>query len=245
MPFLCLLVVLFLFVPALSPCLWKTVAPSSVTTASICDDIETPPVDHHASRSLRKTSRPQHHTFPTPVDKSEPIIMASFFQNLWESIFTPGPTPTLLVATNVTFAALQVVLAAMLLATYSIHFIILSGICAGLWMSINWFAGELIIHQIQEEEKARKAKAAQIPTSSDDSETEVEASKSTASLGKGKKPTPEAAAVSTVVEPAENQGELKLRVPVEEPGSSQGLKSGVSTEDEWEKVSENENEKEK
>ncbi|KAK0718834.1 ER protein Pkr1-domain-containing protein [Apiosordaria backusii] len=172
--------------------------------------------------------------------------MASFFENLWESIFTPGPTPTLLVATNVTFAALQIVLAAMLLATYSIHFIILSGICAGLWMSINWFAGELIIHQIQEEEKARKAQAAQIPTSSDDSETEVEASKSTASLGKGaKKPAPEPAAVSSVVEPAENQGELKLRVPVEEQGSSQGLKSGVSTEDEWEKVSENENEKEK
>ncbi|KAK4199723.1 ER protein Pkr1-domain-containing protein [Triangularia verruculosa] len=172
--------------------------------------------------------------------------MASFFQNLWESIFTPGPTPTLLIATNVTFAALQVVLAAMLLATYSVHFIVLSGLCAGLWMSINWFAGELIIHQIQEEEKARKAKAAPIPSSSDDSETEVEASKSTASLGKGsKKPSPGTAAVSSVIEPAENQGELKLRVPAEEPGSSQGLKSGVSTEDEWEKVSENENEKEK
>ncbi|KAF2851108.1 Pkr1-domain-containing protein [Plenodomus tracheiphilus IPT5] len=59
--------------------------------------------------------------------------MASFFEQLWESIFTPGPTPTLLVATNASFAALQLLFFAMLIATYSIHFIILSFLCAGLW----------------------------------------------------------------------------------------------------------------
>jgi hypothetical protein len=47
--------------------------------------------------------------------------MADFAEKLWESIFTAGPTPTLLVATNASFAALQVLLFAMLLATYSIH----------------------------------------------------------------------------------------------------------------------------
>ncbi|KAG7292097.1 hypothetical protein NEMBOFW57_002130 [Staphylotrichum longicolle] len=63
--------------------------------------------------------------------------MASFFEDLWQSIFTPGPTPTLLVATNATFAALQVVLAVLLYATFSVHFLILSALCGGLW--VNWF----------------------------------------------------------------------------------------------------------
>lgn len=81
--------------------------------------------------------------------------MASFVQNLWESIFTPGPTPTLLVATNASFAALQVLLLAMLLATYSIHFIILSFLCGGLWWAINWFAAEIRAAQAKEEEAKR------------------------------------------------------------------------------------------
>jgi hypothetical protein len=177
--------------------------------------------------------------------------MASFFEDLWQSIFTPGVTPTLLVATNVTFAALQVVLALLLYATFSIHFLILSVLCGGLWSAINWFARELKEHQQQEEEKKRRALAARPPppvVSSDDSETEVEATKSTASLRRksppasAPKPKP-AAAVSTEVEPAETQGELKLRHAEEAPGSSQGHKSSVSTEDEWEKVSENEKDK--
>lgn len=81
--------------------------------------------------------------------------MASFFENLWESIFTPGPTPTLLVATNASFAALQVLLFAMLLATYSIHFVILSILCGGLWWAINWFAAEIRAAQAKEEEAKR------------------------------------------------------------------------------------------
>jgi hypothetical protein len=81
--------------------------------------------------------------------------MASFFERLWESIFTPGPTPTLLVATNASFAALQALLFALLLATYSIHFIILSLLCGGLWWSINWFAAEIRAAQATEEEAKR------------------------------------------------------------------------------------------
>lgn len=81
--------------------------------------------------------------------------MASFFEQLWESIFTPGPTPTLLVATNASFAALQVLLFVMLLATYSIHFIILSVLCGGLWWAINWFAAEIRAAQAKEEEAKR------------------------------------------------------------------------------------------
>ncbi|KAL2135655.1 hypothetical protein VTI74DRAFT_7465 [Chaetomium olivicolor] len=184
--------------------------------------------------------------------------MASFFVGLWESIFTPGPTPTLLVATNVTFAALQVVLALLLFATYSIHFLVLSVLCGGLWVSINWFARELKAHQQQEEEKKRRARGPPPPrvvvsSSSSESETEVEAKGSTGSLRKGSQAEGKGAAVrpvavSTEVEAVEGQGELKHRAAAAEevvPSLSQGHRSGVSTEDEWEKVSENENEKDK
>jgi hypothetical protein len=81
--------------------------------------------------------------------------MASFFERLWESIFTPGPTPTLLVATNASFAALQLLFFALLIATYSIHFVILSGLTAGLWWAINWFATEIRAAQDKEEEAKR------------------------------------------------------------------------------------------
>ncbi|KAK8156478.1 ER protein Pkr1-domain-containing protein [Phyllosticta citrichinensis] len=81
--------------------------------------------------------------------------MSQFFENLWNSVFTPGPTPTLLVATNASFAALQLVLFALLLATYSIHFVVLSGLCGGLWWSINWFANELRA-ATEKEEAAKK-----------------------------------------------------------------------------------------
>ncbi|CZT23327.1 related to PKR1 protein [Ramularia collo-cygni] len=69
--------------------------------------------------------------------------MADFITNLWQSVFTPGTTPTLLIATNATFACLQILLGGLLFATYSIHFAILSFLCGGLWYSINWFAYEL------------------------------------------------------------------------------------------------------
>ncbi|KAB5581082.1 Pkr1-domain-containing protein [Coniochaeta sp. 2T2.1] len=180
--------------------------------------------------------------------------MASFVSDLWESIFTPGPTPTLLIATNVTFGALQLVLALLLVATQSIHFVILSAISGGLWWAINWFARELQIHQQQEEEKARRAKETPIgqgAVTSGDSETEVEG-RSGAGVRKGrgriageKDGTTTAASGSNEVEVLQTQGELKQRAAGGESSPSQGTKSSVSTEDEWEKVSENENEKDK
>lgn len=86
--------------------------------------------------------------------------MASFLANLWESVFTPGPTPTLLIATNATFGLLQLLLFTLLIATYSIHFAILSILCGCLWWSINWFARELSAAQAKEAEaeKLRKRK---------------------------------------------------------------------------------------
>lgn len=84
--------------------------------------------------------------------------MADFLPNLWESVFVSGPTPTLLLATNATFALLQVVLLLLLAATYSIHFAILSVICGGLWWSINWFAAEVAAVRAEEEAKAKREK---------------------------------------------------------------------------------------
>jgi hypothetical protein len=82
--------------------------------------------------------------------------MADFLPNLWESVFVSGATPTLLLATNVTFALLQVVLVLLLAATYSIHFAVLSVICGGLWWSINWFAAEVAAVRAEEEAKAKR-----------------------------------------------------------------------------------------
>lgn len=168
--------------------------------------------------------------------------MSQFFQDLWESIFTPGPTPSLLIATNVTFAALQFVLAALLLATYSIHFVILSFLSAGLWWAINWFARELQANHDKElKEKARAARkitvkgGQQVDTS--DSETEVETF-----LTKVKtKNQPGGTGASKEVEAQDpvDAGALRQRAPP----ASQDSKSSVSTEDEWEKVSEYESEK--
>lgn len=161
-------------------------------------------------------------------------------QELWESIFTPGTTPTLLVATNVTFASLQLVLFLLLVATYSVHFIVLSFLCGGLWLAINWFATELRTAQAKEaREKARSEQRAAVH-SSDDSGTEVETSISTKKAVAGKAVTGKAVSGSTEVEVKEQAGDLKLRLE-----TSPGTKSSVSTEDEWEKVSENENEKDK
>ncbi|KAJ8132601.1 hypothetical protein O1611_g1022 [Lasiodiplodia mahajangana] len=154
--------------------------------------------------------------------------MAGFVEQLWDSIFTPGPTPSLLIATNVTFACLQLVLFILLIATYSVHFVALSLLSGGLWWAINWFATELNAAKAREE--AEKTRAEQRSArQTDDSETEVETIVSRSNPKSGSKE----------IEPTEQTGELKHRVG--EPVSE--AKSAASTEDEWEKVSENEKDK--
>lgn len=169
--------------------------------------------------------------------------MSQFFQDIWESIFTPGPTPSLLLATNATFAALQVVLAALLFATYSIHFVILSFLSAGLWYAINWFARELQANHDQElKEQARAARktAAKTSVQTSESETEVETFLTKTKTNKVQPGGP-SASKEVEVQDAAAAGELKQRAP----SASQGSKSSVSTEDEWEKVSEYESDKTK
>ncbi|KAF4122399.1 ER protein Pkr1 [Geosmithia morbida] len=161
--------------------------------------------------------------------------MADFMTKLWESVFTPGPTPTILVAANVSFAALQVTLFALLLATYSVHCAVLSILCAGLWWSINWFAAELAAVQRQQKEEEEK-KAAESPTEDADDakdssadDTEVDES---------------SAAGTTSFAPLLDREQLKKRAATK-LAAPERTPSSASTEDEWEKVSENGKEKEK
>ncbi|CAK7564030.1 MAG: Sm snRNP core protein Smd1 [Sporothrix epigloea] len=187
--------------------------------------------------------------------------MSQFFEDLWESVFTPGPTPALLVATNVTFAVLQVVLFVLLVATYSIHFVVLSVLSGSLWWAINWFARELQVAQKLQEEadedqkrkdrrRAVVAAAAAASAASTDGETEVEGT----AVAKGANVRTSGAKSRSEVRqramaPTQIGDGASLAVVTQPPtqatkGSSQHLsssRSGVSTEDEWEKVSENEN----
>ncbi|CAG8950485.1 hypothetical protein HYFRA_00006982 [Hymenoscyphus fraxineus] len=150
--------------------------------------------------------------------------MATFITDLMQSIFTPGPTHTLLVATNVAFACLQATLGLLLIATYSIHFLILSFLCGGLWWAINWFVAELRAAEAEEAEKKRRLEEI---GSGDDSSTDAETVIESENTKSGSKE----------VEPVAKVGELKAR------GSAAGSKSEHSTEDEWERVSENEKDK--
>lgn len=150
--------------------------------------------------------------------------MSQYFTELFTSIFTPGPTPSLIVATNASFACLQIVLLILLITTYSIHFLVLSFLSAGLWWAINWFVSELTAAQAAEEAKKSAGIGGLRP--GDDSDTEAETVIETTGVSGSK-----------LVEVVDHPGELKPR------GSPYGSKSEISTEDEWEKVSENEKDK--
>ncbi|KAF4581139.1 Endoplasmic reticulum, protein Pkr1 [Ophiocordyceps camponoti-floridani] len=95
-------------------------------------------------------------------------MASSLATDLWDAIFTPGTTPALLRATNMSFACLQLVLGALLAATTSPHFVVLSGLCAVLWYSVNWFVAEM---------EAETRKMSSSPSRGDESsDTEVEES---------------------------------------------------------------------
>lgn len=169
--------------------------------------------------------------------------MTSFIEELWSSIFTPGPSSTLLLATNATFAGLQVLLFALLIATYSIHFIVLSFLSGSLWWLINWFAREVRETQAREEEKARqrekviekgKSKPAEDTRTpgaldSTESDTETESLAGSRRL-KASNPVQPAGTSTGKQEALSEEEELRKR-------RSHGESSGyVSTDSEWEKV---------
>ena len=154
--------------------------------------------------------------------------MSSFLSDLWTSVFTPGPTPTLIVATNVSFAALQLVLLALLLLTYSIHFIILSLLCAALWVAINWFVRELQAANAKEREakEIREHRKEEIHEDNEDSGTETEAVGDTRRIEESKR--------RSEIHMSLHSGNAVLR-----KRPSLGSTSGdMSTDSEWDKVEE-------
>lgn len=164
-------------------------------------------------------------------------------EDLWSSIFTAGPTPTLLLATNVTFAALQTLLFILLLATYSIHFAILSILSGALWYSINWFAQELKQVQAQTTgEDTLSEKAAAETKQSDakprgvdgaDSDTETENLGERKNAGDPSSSSQPATASTSLGVPG-SSSEIRKRPSVS--GDSSGY---TSTDSEWEKVDDN------
>ncbi|KAL9116285.1 MAG: hypothetical protein Q9187_007188 [Circinaria calcarea] len=161
--------------------------------------------------------------------------MAGFFKNLFEAIFTPGPTPTLIVATNVSFAALQALLLALLVATYSIHFIILSFLCGALWLAINWFVTELAAAK-EKEAHAKRLKDMRRERDdkiADDSGTETEGVEEVPQTPKiTNQPPAFASALSP--ESAEDSTMKKRRSLGEASGGD------MSTDSEWDKVEDEE-----
>lgn len=70
--------------------------------------------------------------------------MANFFVRLWESVFEPGTSPQLIIATHVSFVALLLTLLWLIYATNgNIHFYALFSISLLLWFTVIWFINEL------------------------------------------------------------------------------------------------------
>ncbi|CAK7897768.1 V-type ATPase assembly factor Pkr1p [[Candida] anglica] len=77
--------------------------------------------------------------------------MASFFVELWESIFTPGTTPALIKATHASFIMLIISLIVLIFFSRSIHFVNLLVIACLLYGTVVWFIGEL--QRVKDEQK--------------------------------------------------------------------------------------------
>ncbi|KAJ5038796.1 uncharacterized protein L3040_006475 [Drepanopeziza brunnea f. sp. 'multigermtubi'] len=121
----------------------------------------------------------------------------------------------------------SLVLLFLLFATFSIHFVILSFLSAGLWWSINWFVSELKAAQALQDEKNSKKKSSKDVGQGAESDTDAETVIDTGNTMPGSKET-------EIMEP---RGELKDR------GNVTRSRSEISTEDEWERVSEIEKDK--
>ena len=162
-----------------------------------------------------------------------------------------------MVATNVSFAALQIVLLALFILTYSVHFAILSFLSLSLWWAINWFASELKeadnkekqADRLRELRKAREEDAALVD--SDGSETEGEGEDRVARSDRERKKeredekglgrSKEVDGSSGFLSPGSSQeqagdggsGGLRKRMSVGEVSSGD-----LSTDSEWDKVEE-------
>lgn len=90
--------------------------------------------------------------------------MANFFAALWESIFQPGTTPQLVIATHVSFVALLCTLGWLIHATKgNPHFYALFLIALCLWASVIWFIQELKSVDLKNNEQLGKKEEEEKP----------------------------------------------------------------------------------
>ena len=162
--------------------------------------------------------------------------MATFFTDLISSIFTPGPTPSIIIATNASFAALQIVLLVLLFLTYSVHFVVLSFLCAGLWWAINWFVTEL--EAANQKERGAKQSAEVKKGQGYDGRGLEDSGSETEGVGTQSEgrvsDTMSSSKTERFLRPEDAQGALRKRLSSGGEASSGDL----STDSDWDKVSE-------
>lgn len=71
------------------------------------------------------------------------FTMGNFLVDLWESIFTPGTTPTLIKATHGSFVLLILSLLFLIWNALNIHTVMLLVIALCLWATLTWFIAEV------------------------------------------------------------------------------------------------------
>lgn len=71
------------------------------------------------------------------------LVLMSFIEELWQSVFTPGTTPALIKATHGSFALLIASLLWLIYLSRSIHFVNLLVIALLLYGTVFWFIKEL------------------------------------------------------------------------------------------------------
>lgn len=161
--------------------------------------------------------------------------MAAFLTDLVSSVFTPGPTPSIIIATNVSFAALQAVLLVLLILTYSVHFVVLSFLCAGLWWAINWFVTELEAAQTKERDtkqsKDMQKGQGHHERGAEDSGTETEGSGNHSE--RGVSGSLAGSKTAGFLRPEDSQSALRKR-----RSSAEASSGDLSTDSDWDKVSE-------
>ncbi|SCU87092.1 LADA_0E01948g1_1 [Lachancea dasiensis] len=82
--------------------------------------------------------------------------MGNFFEELWNSIFTPGTSPQLIVATHVSFVLLSCCLGWLIYCTRNLHFVALLTISTLLWITVTWFVNELHYAKLRDNEELAK-----------------------------------------------------------------------------------------
>lgn len=103
--------------------------------------------------------------------------MANFFVALWESIFQPGTTPQLILATHLSFFALLCTLGWLIYATSGNgHFYALFFIASCLWVSVIWFIQELKGADLRENKELGKPETPAAETDEPAAKTTAKAS---------------------------------------------------------------------